>query len=162
MNRPGQWKPGQSGNPAGRPVGARQKISEMLLEDLRQVWKAKGRKALERLADEDSGKFAQIAYALLPKDVFPQIDGGPNPIKFATIQRVIVDPRAGDRLEGSVPEQPRQLTYQPPLEIGAEIQRRFADAVAMHVPRANERPAEELLDEVFRIVNGALRMHYGC
>jgi hypothetical protein len=25
------WKPGQSGNPAGRPIGARQRISEKLL-----------------------------------------------------------------------------------------------------------------------------------
>ena len=37
------WKPGQSGNPAGRPLGARQRISEKLLADLAEVWETNGK-----------------------------------------------------------------------------------------------------------------------
>lgn len=77
------------------------------------------------------------------------------------ITRVIVtwDDRNGDKLQA--PQTPRQLTYQPPPDIDAEILRRLTDAIAMHVPRADSRPPNDVLDEVFRIVNGALRMHYG-
>ena len=64
------WKPGESGNPAGRPIGARQKISEKLLADLAEVWEANGVSVLQCLAVTDPGKLAQIAYGLLPRDVF--------------------------------------------------------------------------------------------
>jgi hypothetical protein len=47
------WKPGQSGNPAGRPVSSRQKISERLLADLADVWAEHGKDVLERLAKDD-------------------------------------------------------------------------------------------------------------
>ena len=56
------WKPGQSGNPAGRPLGARARISEKLLADLTTVWEHQGESVLRRLAIEDPGKLAQIAY----------------------------------------------------------------------------------------------------
>jgi len=53
-NRPAHlWKPGQSGNPAGRPVSSRQKISERLLADLADVWAEHGKDVLERLAKDD-------------------------------------------------------------------------------------------------------------
>jgi len=53
-NRPAHlWKPGQSGNPAGRPVSSRQKISERLLADLADVWAEHGKDELERLAKDD-------------------------------------------------------------------------------------------------------------
>ena len=68
------WKPGQSGNPAGRPIGARQKISEKLLADLAVVWETEGESVLRRLAIEDPGKLAQIAYGLLPRDVFISVE----------------------------------------------------------------------------------------
>jgi hypothetical protein len=55
------WKLGQSGNPAGRPIGARQKIAERLLADLADVWEPHGKSVLERLAMTEPGKFAQAA-----------------------------------------------------------------------------------------------------
>ena len=36
--KPWLWKPGQSGNPAGRPVGARNRLAETFLEDLYRDW----------------------------------------------------------------------------------------------------------------------------
>jgi hypothetical protein len=47
------YEPGQSGNPAGRPIGARQRISEKLLADLAVVWEEHGQEVLHRLAKEE-------------------------------------------------------------------------------------------------------------
>ena len=71
------WKPGQSGNPAGRPLGARARISEKLLADLVTVWETRGQAVLESLVTEDPGKLAQIAYGLLPRDVFISVEQRP-------------------------------------------------------------------------------------
>jgi len=68
LNKQNQQRgPGQSGNPKGGPIGARQKISEQLLADLAVVWEHQGESVLRRLAIEDPGKLAQIAYVLLPR-----------------------------------------------------------------------------------------------
>lgn len=87
------WKPGQSGNPAGRPIGARAKISEKLLSDLADVWEAQGVSVLQRLAVTDPGKLAQIAYGLLPRDVFISVEqrtpGNLDPDEWAILRRVI-------------------------------------------------------------------------
>jgi hypothetical protein len=61
-------------NPGGRPLSARSRISEKLLADLAEVWEAQGESVLRRLAIEDPGKLAQIAYGLLPRDVFISVE----------------------------------------------------------------------------------------
>jgi hypothetical protein len=68
-----RWQKGQSGNPAGRAVGARQKISERLLADLASVWETHGESVVS-LAITEPGKLAQIAYGLLPRDVFISVE----------------------------------------------------------------------------------------
>src|SRR4051794_40147621 len=96
------WKPGQSGNPAGRPLGARARISEKLLADLASVWETHGESVLSRLALTDPGKLAQIAYGLLPKDVFISVEqrapGNLEPDEWATLRRVL------DIIQASVPD----------------------------------------------------------
>jgi hypothetical protein len=87
------WKPGQSGNPAGRPPSSRQKISERLLQDLAAIWEEHGKTVLERLAKDDPGKLATIAYGLLPKDVFARVEdqrtpGNLEPEAWAALRRV--------------------------------------------------------------------------
>ena len=83
----------RSGNPKGRPIGARQKISEQLLADLAVVWEHQGEFVLRRLAIEDPGKLAQIAYGLLPRDVFISVEqrtpGNLDPDEWAILRRVI-------------------------------------------------------------------------
>jgi hypothetical protein len=58
----GRWLKGTPPpNPAGRPLAARQRISEKLLADLADVWEAHGNSVLERLARTEPGKLAQAA-----------------------------------------------------------------------------------------------------
>ncbi len=63
-----QWKPGQSGNPKGRPKGSRHKINEAFLRDFQEAWEALGRPALLAMAWQHPDKFVQCAASLLPKE----------------------------------------------------------------------------------------------
>jgi hypothetical protein len=66
----GRWLPGKSANPAGRGMTNRQRIAERLIADLAKTWEQHGERVLQQLALTEPGKFASIAYGLLPKDVF--------------------------------------------------------------------------------------------
>ena len=90
----GRWLKGTSPpNPTGRPLSARSKISERLLADLADVWEEHGVSVLQRLAVTDPGKLAQIAYGLLPRDVFISVEqrtpGNLDPDEWAILRRVI-------------------------------------------------------------------------
>lgn len=64
-----KWKPGQSGNPKGRPKGSKDKINELFLRDFYEAWEALGRPALLAMAWLHPDKFVQCAASLLPKDI---------------------------------------------------------------------------------------------
>ena len=63
------WRPGQSGNPRGRPKGSRSKIQESFLSDFYEAWQLFGPIALIRMAEGHPDKFVQVAASLLPKEV---------------------------------------------------------------------------------------------
>src|SRR6185369_16303008 len=89
----GRWLQGSGSPSPGRPVSSRQKISEKLLADLAVVWEEHGAGVLQRLAVTDPGKLAQIAYGLLPRDVFISVEqrvpGNLDPDEWAILRRVI-------------------------------------------------------------------------
>jgi hypothetical protein len=103
------WKPGQSGNPAGRPLGARARISEKLLADIATVWEEQGEAVLRLLAIDDPASLAKIAYGLLPRDIFvtvqDRLPGNLEPDEWATLRRIL------DIIEASAPEgsQPAEI-----------------------------------------------------
>jgi Family of unknown function (DUF5681) len=87
------WKPGQSGNPKGRPVGSRQKIAEQLLTAFAAVLDEDPVVALRELKQNDPAKFWTIASGLLPKETLLSVQqvvpGGLEPAQWAQLRRVL-------------------------------------------------------------------------
>jgi hypothetical protein len=63
----GRFQTGNTGG--GRPRGARNKLGEAFLEDLRDAWNERGATALARCAEEEPGTFCKIIASLLPRTV---------------------------------------------------------------------------------------------
>lgn len=75
------WKPGQSGNPAGRPKGARQKLGEAFLDALladfvKAVGQGQGVDAIQKMRDTDPGAYAKMIASLLPKEIEANVNVG--------------------------------------------------------------------------------------
>src|SRR4030088_445023 len=75
----------------GRPPGARSKLGEAFLEDLRDAWNEHGKEALRRCAMEDPSQFCRIISNLLPRDIDINLTGSIDVADFATRFRTAVE-----------------------------------------------------------------------
>ena len=90
------FKPGESGNPAGRPKGSRNKLSEAFLSDALEAWKDKGKDALAAMAAEKPGDFAKMIAGIVPKEFDINATGS-----ITTVSRIeLVAPKADDDVTG--------------------------------------------------------------
>jgi hypothetical protein len=63
------WRPGQSGNLNGRPVGSRSAFSAGFTRDLAEVWAEKGKASMLYTAEKQPAVFFATCARLLPNDV---------------------------------------------------------------------------------------------
>ena len=63
------WQPGQSGNPLGRPRGARNKLGEIFLENLFADFKEHGVQAIIDARAESPTQYIKTIASLMPKEI---------------------------------------------------------------------------------------------
>lgn len=61
------WQPGQSGNPAGRPKGARSKLTELALTSLLQDFEQHGAGVIEEVRKKSPSHYLAAIVSLMPK-----------------------------------------------------------------------------------------------
>lgn len=71
-----KWKPGQSGNPAGRPKGARSILQEDFFKALQRKFAESGETVLDEMIREKPADFAKMIAGLMSKELTGE-DGAP-------------------------------------------------------------------------------------
>jgi hypothetical protein len=62
------WRPGHTPNPAGRPLGARNKLSEGFIRDLQDIWATHGASILQGMLVSEPAKLADLVARLIPRE----------------------------------------------------------------------------------------------
>ena len=101
------FQPGQSGNPAGRVKGSRNRLADSFISDLRDIWEAHGIQALEKCAIEQPEVLIKVVAGLMPRDL--NINMSIDPVEFAGRFRSALEMLGNEPL----PKQRRSLRNAP-------------------------------------------------
>lgn len=93
------WAKGETGNPHGRPVGARSKLTTRFVEDLQRDWVQHGPAVIALLRETNPAAYLGAVLALVPKQL--HIDGG-DALKTVVIDMRGVVASQADPLEESI------------------------------------------------------------
>jgi Family of unknown function (DUF5681) len=74
LQKPQLYKPGQSGNPKGRPKGARGRINEKFLGALERIWDDHGEDMMAKAAISEPMQFVKLVAGLLPSKVESKLE----------------------------------------------------------------------------------------
>ena len=73
------WQPGQSGNPAGRPKGARARLAEDFCQALLDDFAENGKDAIRVMRAEKPNEYARLIGSIIPKEFDGKIEGDVSP-----------------------------------------------------------------------------------
>ena len=79
------WQPGQSGNPAGRLRGSRNKLSEEVICALLRDFREHGQKAIAKVRQTQPGTYLKVLALLIPREHKVQHS---NPLKDLTDEQL--------------------------------------------------------------------------
>jgi hypothetical protein len=80
------WQPGQSGNPAGRPRGSRNALSEEVICALLRDFRKHGEKAIAKVRRDQPGVYLKVIALLVPRE--HKVEHG-NPLKGLTDEQLV-------------------------------------------------------------------------
>jgi|SRR3954447_5023620 hypothetical protein len=98
------YRPGESGNPAGRPRGSRNRLADQFIFDLHNSWIEHGVDALARCARDEPGVYVRVIAGLMPRDIGISVTATVDAVDFAQ------NFRAALALLGNEPTSPTMKT----------------------------------------------------
>jgi len=66
---------GKSGNPLGRPLASRERLTKSFIDVLAESFERKGKAVIDKLADTDPSTYVRVIASLMPREV--KLDAGP-------------------------------------------------------------------------------------
>ena len=82
------WQKGQSGNPSGRPKGARSQLTEDFLKALASDFATNGIAAIQAMREEKAADYVKVIAGVIPKELTGE-DGGPIALTSVIERRVV-------------------------------------------------------------------------
>lgn len=64
-----KWQPGQTGNPAGRPKGSRNKLGEVFIQAMHDDFAEHGASVIEKVRIEKPDQYLKVVASILPQQL---------------------------------------------------------------------------------------------